>query len=141
MKTNIKLTVFFEGVFWVGIFERVYEEKYEVSRIVFGSEPKDYDVYSFILKNFYNLRFSKDLSAYELNETEERKINPKRLQRKIKKEIKLTPVGTKAQIAVKLQHEISKVKRKKLLREVKEQEEKRKFQLKQQKKLMKHKGH
>ncbi|WP_431602563.1 DUF2992 family protein [Clostridium pasteurianum] len=27
MKTNIKLTVFFEEVFWVGIFERVYEEK------------------------------------------------------------------------------------------------------------------
>ncbi|WP_431602571.1 DUF2992 family protein [Clostridium pasteurianum] len=44
-------------------------------------------------------------------------------------------------MAVKLQHEISKVKRKKLLREDKEQEEKRKFQLKQQKKLMKHKGH
>ncbi|WP_142415338.1 DUF2992 family protein [Hathewaya massiliensis] len=30
----------------------------EVSKITFGSEPKDYDVYSFILENWIYLRFS-----------------------------------------------------------------------------------
>jgi hypothetical protein len=141
VKTNIKLTVCFESIFWIGIFERVYEEKYEVSRVVFGSEPKDYDVYDFILKNFYNLRFSNSLSHNKTDEAKERKINSKRLKRKIKKEMKNTEIGTKAQLAVKLQYETSKIERKKILREEKEKEETRKFQLKQQKKLMKHKGH
>lgn len=140
MKTNIKLTVFFEGVFWVGIFERVYEEKYEVSRVVFGSEPKDYEVYEFILKNFYNLRFSNALSFNE-NEIKNKKINPKRLQKEIKKETESKGVGTKAQLAMKLQHEENKVEKRKLTKEEKEEEKEREFQLRQQKKLKKHKGH
>jgi len=140
MKTNIKLTVFFEGVFWVGVFERVYEEKYEVSRVVFGSEPKDYEVYEFILKSFYNLRFSNSLSLHE-DETKDKKINPKRLQKKIKKETESKGIGTKAQLAMKLHQEENKVEKRKLTKEEKEAEKERKFELRQQKKLKKHKGH
>lgn len=140
METNIKLTVFFEGVFWVGVFERVYEEKYEVSRVVFGSEPKDYEVYDFILKNFYKLRFSNSLSLHE-DEIKEKKVNPKRLQKKIKKETENKGIGTKAQLAMKLQQEENKVERRKLTKEEKEAEKAREFELRQQKKLKKHKGH
>ena len=39
-----KLTVFFEDPFWVGIFERIEKGKLSVCRVVFGSEPKDYEV-------------------------------------------------------------------------------------------------
>ena len=42
-----KLTVFFEDPFWVGIFERVESGKLSVCRVVFGSEPKDYEVWEF----------------------------------------------------------------------------------------------
>jgi hypothetical protein len=77
MKVSIKLNVFFEGVFWVGVFEKTYEEKYEVSRVVFGAEPKDFEVYDFILREFYNLRFSDPISL-ESAETNKKKINPKR---------------------------------------------------------------
>lgn len=141
MKTNIKLTVFFEGVFWIGVFEKTDEEKYEVSKVVFGSEPKDYEVYEFILKSFYNLRFINSLSINEVEEVKERKTNPKRLQREIKKETENKGIGTKAQLAMKLQYETSKTERKKVSREEKEEEKNRKFELRQQKKLMKHRGH
>lgn len=141
MKTSIKLTVFFEGVFWVGVFEKADEEKYEVSKVVFGSEPKDYEVYEFILKNFYNLRFSNPLSINEVEEVKERKINPKRLQREIKKETETKGIGTKAQLTMKLQYETSKMERKKVSKEDKEEEKNRKFELRQQKKLLKHRGH
>ena len=141
MKTSIKLTVFFEGIFWVGVFERIQEEKYEVSRVVFGSEPKDYEVYEFILRNFHELKFSNFIAWDNIDEVREKKINPKRLQREIKKETENKGVGTKAQLAVKLQYESIKVYKKKSSKEQKEEEKKRRFEIRQQKKLMKHKGH
>lgn len=48
------MTVFFEGSFWVGVFERAEDGKLSVCRVVFGSEPRDYEVWEFILKNYYS---------------------------------------------------------------------------------------
>mgnify|MGYP002508799592 FL=1 len=45
-----KLTVFFEEPFWVGVFERVSDGKLSVCKVTFGAEPKDYELYEFILK-------------------------------------------------------------------------------------------
>ena len=47
------LTVFFEGPFWVGVFERVEDGKLSVCRVVFGSEPRDYEVWEFIILYVY----------------------------------------------------------------------------------------
>ena len=49
MQTRCKLTVFFESPFWVGIFERIEDEQLTVSKITFGSEPKDNEIYDFIM--------------------------------------------------------------------------------------------
>lgn len=48
-KIQIKLTVLLNGVFWIGVCERVIDSKLEVS-IAFGIEPKDIEIYSFIIK-------------------------------------------------------------------------------------------
>lgn len=138
MEVSIKLTVFFEGVFWVGVFEKVSGEKYKVSKVMFGSEPKDCEVFDFVLKNFHNLKFSNSLL---IDEVKDKKVNPKRLQRIIKKEAEKNGVGTKAQLAMKLQHETNKLERRKKSREKNEQEKDRQFELRQQKKKQKHKGH
>ncbi len=138
MKVSSKFTVLFEEPFWVGIFERTYNGKYEVSRIVFGPEPKDYDVYELLLKKYNKIKFTKSISSKKKNK---KRINPKRLQRKIKKEVQDTGIGTKAQQALKRQYEANKKKRKKLSKQKKEEEKRRKFELKQQKKKEKHKGH
>lgn len=37
----------FEAPFWIGVYERFDEGYYEVCKITFGSEPKDYEVYDF----------------------------------------------------------------------------------------------
>ena len=42
---SVKLTVFFEGPFWVGVFERVSEGKLTVCKVTFGAEPKDGEVW------------------------------------------------------------------------------------------------
>ena len=43
------LTILLEAPFWIGLYERADNGKYEVCKITFGSEPKDYEVYEFLL--------------------------------------------------------------------------------------------
>ena len=71
----------------------------------------------------------------------DQKKNPKRMQREAKKQMKENGIGTKSQQALKLQQEQNKQERKIRSREQKEAEEQRLFELKQQKKREKHRGH
>lgn len=139
MISQINLTVLFNEPFWIGVFELTENSKYKVCKITFGSEPKEDETLNFILKRFYSLNFSNPIST-DKNILIEKKLNPKRIQRKIQKETS-NGIGTKAQIALKLQHEQCKIERKKKSKAQKELEEQRKFELKQKKRLEKHKGH
>lgn len=132
-----KLTILFEDPFWVGIFERETDGKYEVCKITFGVEPKDYEVYNFFMKNWSQLRLS-----YPVDGTvfEEKHINPKRMQRKIKKQIQNIGIGTKAQQTLKLQQEQAKLERKARTREQRNAEKERQFELHQAKRKKKHRG-
>ncbi|MEE0802001.1 MAG: YjdF family protein [Gemmiger sp.] len=131
------LTILFEAPFWIGIYERTDNDKYEVCKITFGSEPKDYEVYDFLLKNWHKLKFGHPIQA----ETAiERKINPKRMQREIHSQLQNEGIGTKAQQALKLQHEQCKLERKLKSREQKEAEKDRRFAIRQEKKKAKHRG-
>ena len=136
-KVNGKLTVFFEEPFWVGIFERIEDGKLSVAKVTFGAEPKDYEVYECILKHYYRLQFSPAVETV----VKDSKRNPKRMQREAKRQMKETGIGTKSQQALKLQQEQNKQERKVKSRERKEADEQRMFELKQQKKREKHKGH
>lgn len=131
-----KLSVFFDEPFWVGVFERIEDGKLSVAKVTFGAEPKDYEVYDFVLKHYYNLQFS---PAVEVA-VAEKHINPKRMQREIKKQMSNTGIGRKSQQALKLQHEQYKTERKKKNREQKQAEEQRLFELRQQKEKEKHRG-
>lgn len=132
-----KLTVYFEEPFWVGLYEFIADGKLQVSRVVFGPEPKDYQVYDHFLTNWNKLRFSPPIAErLELK----RKINPKRMQRAISNQLTNTGIGTKAQQALKLQQEQSKSERKTYNRQESEREKQFQFELRQQKKKEKHKG-
>lgn len=132
-----KLTVYFEEPFWIGVFERIEDGKLSVAKVTFGVEPKDYEVYEFVLKYYYSLRFSPAVAT----EVREAKRNPKRMQREVKKQLKDTGIGTKSQQALKLQQEQNKQKCKVKSREQKLAETELMFELKQQKKKDKHRGH
>ena len=131
------LTILFENPFWIGLYERIDGDKYEVCKITFGAEPKDYEVYDFLLKNWHKLKFSPPVKT---DKVEEHKINPKRMQRKINSQLENKGIGTKAQQALKLQHEQTKIERKTKSREQKEAEKERQFVLRQEKKKAKHRG-
>lgn len=133
-----KLTILFESPFWIGIYEREYAGQYEVCKITLGAEPKDYEVYEFMLKNYSRLRFSPSL---KVDAVSDRRMNPKRMQREINKQLDSTRVGTKAQQALKLQQEQGKLERKTRSREQREADKRRQFDLHQDKRKQKHRGH
>ena len=136
-KASGKLTVYFEEPFWVGVFERIEDGKLSVAKVTFGAEPKDYEVQEYIQKYYSSLKFSPAVDTV----VKDIKRNPKRMQREAKKQMQETGIGTKSQQALKLQQEQNKQERKVRSREKKEAEEQRMFELKQQKKREKHKGH
>ena len=68
------------------------------------------------------------------------KSNPKRLQRKVKKQSKQVGIGTKSQLALQKQREEMKLERKTESKKIRELEIQRKFELKQEKRRQKHRG-
>ena len=131
------LTVFFEEPFWVGVFERIEDGKLSVCRVTFGAEPKDYEVWDYILHHYYELVFSPAI------ETEIRQAadNPKRRNRNARKQLENTGIGTKSQQALKRQREEMKTERRQISRKEREAEAQRRFVMKQEKKKEKRRGH
>lgn len=127
----------FEAPFWIGLYERMEHRRYEVCKITFGSEPKDYEVQEFLLKNWYRLKFSPPIQAASIIE---RKINPKRMQREFHSQLQDKGIGTKAQQALKLQYEQCKLEKKAKNREKKEADKDRQFALRREKTKAKHRG-
>ena len=136
-KVSGKLTVYFEEPFYVGVFEHIENGKLTVVKVTFGAEPKDYEIQEYIQRYYFSLKFSPAVDTV----VKETKWNPKRIQREAKKQMQETGIGTKSQQALRLQQEQNKQERKVKSRKKREADELRMFELKQQKKREKHKGH
>ena len=128
---SLTLTVYFEDPFWVGIFEREEAGRYSACRVVFGAEPRDFQVYDLIISRFHGLRFGPALPD------EGRERRRKHRSRNDPRE----GVGTKAQQALQAQREAARTERKILSREEREAEAARRFARRREKKREKHRGH
>ena len=132
-----RLTVFFEEPFWVGVFERIEGDELSACKVTFGAEPRDYEVLDYVRRHYGELRFSEPV----LREAREKADNPKRRQRAAAREMQPTGVGTKSQQALQAQRELMKTERKKITKAEREAEAQRRFELKQQQKKEKKRGH
>lgn len=133
---KVRLTVYFEDPFWIGVFERVENGGLSACKVTFGAEPRDSEVFAFVQRYYYKLKFS---SAVEAEKEIEHK-NPKRILREARQQTAATGIGTKSQQALKKQYEESKIAHKKESKEHRDAEKKQKFLLRQKKKKEKHKG-
>ena len=134
---GIQLTVFFQEPFWVGVFERMEDGRLSACKVTFGAEPKDYDVLDHMLKHYYSLRFSAAVEA----EARKKADNPKRRQREAQRQLMNTGISTKSQQALQMQREALKTERRQVTREQREAEAQRRFELRQEKKKQKKRGH
>lgn len=136
-KIRVTLTVYFEEPFWVGVFERISEEKLSACKVTFGAEPKDYEVCDFVVKHYYEFKFSLAVK------TEAKQIanNPKRRQRIARKQLQNSGIGTKSQQILQMQRKERKIERRNTSKEQRDAKKLRQFELKQQKRKEKHRGH
>ena len=131
-----RITVCFEDPFWVCLFEREQGGSLEVSRTVFGAEPRDQEVYLWLLEHWRGLRFSHPVAVPE----RDRRPNARRKRREAGEALRARGTGTKAQQALQLQREQEKTQRREDRRRRDQAEEARRFQLRQEKKKARHRG-
>lgn len=138
---TIKATIYFEKRFWAGTFERTDKEGYAVAKHIFGGEPSDAEVQEFVLNHYHELNFgeAKNITV------EIQRMNPKRVQREIRREMKLfketSKPSTLAQDYMREELEKKKKEKKVISSQEKQARKEEQFNLKQEKKKEKHRGH
>lgn len=130
-------TVYFEEPFWIGVFARTQGGNTDACRVVFGPEPKDPEVYAYVLAHWDRLVFSPPVAAAAARAWAK---NPKRRRRQARRALQTAGCGTKAQQALKAQQETGKLTRKAGKKQRLREEQDRKYHLRQQKRKEKHKG-
>ena len=122
----MKLTIFHDGQFFIGLVEYTKNKKSVLAKYTFGTEPDRETILKFIDKELLNLiNKSKAISK---NKSSRKKINPKRLQRQVAKEQKKKVITTQSQKALK--KEISNKKKKKKHENAKSKNKKQKKNIK-----------
>ena len=137
MTARGSLTVLFEPPFWIGLCERSEQGRYEVCRVVFGAQPREAEVYAFVLRCWDKLRFG---PAVREEQYGEKRANPKRVQRQVSALLQQRGMSTRAQQALQRQREEEKSERKAGSRQRRQAEQERRYALRTEKKKAKHRG-
>lgn len=106
----MKMTVYFDGAFWAALIEYVdIKGQYKAFRYVFGKEPKDEDILTFIYRDLgkWQSRCAHIDTHIEAGSSalSPKKSNPKRIQREINRAKKKPITSTKAQMAMQEIHD------------------------------------
>lgn len=136
----MKLTVYYDGQYWVGVVEEQDKGKLKAARYIFGTEPQDEEILHFIREEMWELvsRLSQEV-AVKLSET--KKVNPKRLARQAAYELRRKGVSSYAQEALKLEFEKRKLEKRAYSKQQREAMKARVRELKEKKAKEKHRGH
>ncbi|PPA85222.1 DUF2992 domain-containing protein [Brevibacillus laterosporus] len=137
----MKLTVLYDGQFWVGVIEYKEKNKLKAARNLFGAEPKDAEILEFVQKDLRDLLDRATISSVLALDKKERRINPKRMIREARKEMNNRGVSTKAEQAIQQDLEKRKKERKVLSKERKEEIATYKREVARRKAKEKHRGH
>jgi len=137
IRVSSTLTVYHDGQFWVGVFERVESDRYSACRVVFGAEPSNEEVLDLVCSRDNELRFTKPTDHEEMPK---RAANPKRRQREASREMRQRGPSTKAQQALQEEREASAQQRKADARDRREDEKRQRFEQRQEKRKAKHRG-
>ena len=137
IRVSSTLTVYHDGQFWVGMFERVESGKLCACLIVFGAEPSNEEVQELVCKRWNSLRFTVPIEHSAPPKTAN---NPKRRQREAARTLKQQGPSTKAQQALSEEREALAQQRRVDTRERREREKQLRFEQRQEKRKQKHRG-
>ncbi|MFC0215011.1 YjdF family protein [Paenibacillus chartarius] len=136
----MKLTVYHDGQYWVGVVEAQDQGKLKAAKFVFGPEPHDEEVLEFIRKHMMQLvsGLTQEV-AVMLPET--KRVNPKRLARQAALEMSRKGISSHAQDAMKLEYEKRKLEKRADSKQQREEKKAHIRLLKERKAKEKHRGH
>jgi len=136
----MKLTVYYDDQFWVGVVEEQLDNELKAARYIFGPEPHDSEILWFVnhkmtelLANTRSLKCSEKPGAGK-------RINPKRLARQVAKEIQHKGITTASQEAIQADLESRKKEKQTLSKWQREEISRRKREIAVRKAKEKHKG-
>lgn len=132
-----RLTVWFADPFWVGVYEREAEGRLEVCRHTFGAEPKDGEVWQWLLSAWRGLDFS---PAVEAPRRPSGRENPKRVRRQARTVQRKPAPARRPSQALQLQRRRAG-RNGARHRQRDAAEEERRFRIRQEKKKEKRRGH
>lgn len=135
--TSATLTVYHDGQFWVGIYERVANGRYSVRRIIFGAEPSNEEILQLICRGLDKLPLTETSAD---NKQPELAANPKRRQREVAKELRNQGASTKAQATLQEEREALAWQRKANAREHRDAHKQMQYDLRRQKQKRRHRG-
>lgn len=134
------LTIYYDGQFWVGVIETQENGNLKAYRYVFGTEPSDAEVLEFVNYRLLAVITKSTQLEIKVKRSLNKRINPKRLQRQVAKEMKKKGISTQAQEAIKEEIESRKIERKKLKKQRDDAFKQKQWEIKKQKAKQKHKG-
>ena len=134
----MRLTLFFDGQFWVAVFERHEENRLRAFRHVFGAEPQLEDVEQYVLKR---AMAAFDQVGSSIEAPTETLGNPKRRQREAARLLQKHEPSTFAQRALALEREQRKEENCARRRKHREETARIKREKAVQKAKEKHRGH
>jgi hypothetical protein len=111
------------------------------ARHIFGSEPSDSEVYTFVQNDLLHLMETMTVGLPIDSVPTLHHINPKRLQRIVRREVLRTDVPSKAHEAIRLQTEANVKERLTISRAQRDEKRQHKRDVAAAKSKAKHKGH
>lgn len=98
------LTVYHDGQFWVGVVEHVENDMLRIARVVFGAEPSNEEVYTWVLERWLSLRLSAEAEPVGPR-VGRLPGNPKRRAREAAKAMRQHGSSTASQLALARERE------------------------------------
>ena len=137
----MKLSILFDSPFWVALIEDERDGLLYATRHVFGSEPSVENVYEFILSFEYKTLVNRMSIGLPVDSAaKKRRINPKRLQRQIRREKARSGISSQSQEVMRLQQEENKKERSSISKEERAAKREYKRELAKNKRKQKHRG-
>lgn len=134
-------TVYFDDPYWVGVLEEERDGYLFAARYIFGAEPSDQEIYDFVLHGYLALRNRMSTGVRIEAAISKRVLNPKRMQRKVRRAIQEEGVSSKAHEAMRLQREVNKQERQQSAKADRDAHKAYKWAVAQHKAKAKHRGH
>jgi len=136
----MRLTILFDPPYWIGLLEAESDGLLYAARYIFGAEASDPEVYAFVQHDLLPLMRTMTVGLPIDSAPKPHHINPKRLQRDLRREVLRTDVPSKAHEAMRLQIEANTQERLTITRAERDAKRQHKRDVASAKAKAKHKG-